>query len=241
MYEEEKFGWRSYKYRIIVITLVWVLAIIFRDSEPWEISGAITAAILVSTIVWALGSQENELRYQNDSQIFCENGLHFSYHPHAIQKKGKWTMVAGGGFSAGGIEWKSGEGTVIFPTVLMEVPATNPPKVLHLKAGPIKCSLDELPQEVRDVILHGPFGYFKAPYFFTVTPIVKDDGDEDIRAAILKLSNTEAEMKDLNKQVTERDRIIRQLLALREEIKDFHRPWYKKFLGGGPPKQGVED
>lgn len=241
MYEEEKFGWRSYKYRLIFIGFVWLLAIVFRDSwGPPAIGGTILAAIFLSLVCWVLGAEENELRYQNSSQIFCENGLHFSYHPHAVHTKGKYTIIAAGGFSTGGIEWKSGEGTLVFPTVLLQAAATNPTKVLHLRAAPIQCSNDALPQGVRDYIAHAGFGYFKSPYYFTITPIVAEGEDQEFRDAIIKLSSTEGELKDLNKQVTERDRIIRQLLALREEIKDFHRPWYKKFLSSGGPKQEEE-
>jgi len=238
MYEEEKRGWRVYKYRLIFMGFVWLLAIVFRDSwGPPSISGTILAAAFLSVVFWGLAAETNELRYRNSSQIFCENGLHFSFHPHAVHHKGKWTVIAAGGFSAGGLEWKSGEGTLVFPSELLQVAAIKPPKVLHLRAAPIQCSKDALPQEVRDYIMHSGFGYFNGPYYFTITPVVNEGGDGEIKAAIKKLSENESEIKDLNTQVSERDRIIRDLLALREEMRDYKRPWYKKFIGSGEKKE----
>ena len=234
MYEEKKFGWRAYKFRLLFIGFVWILAIAFRDSMgPPDISSAVLLALFFSLVVWGLGAWENELRYQTPSHIVAENGLHGSFHPFAAHHKGKWTMVAMGGISAGGIEFKGGEGTLVFPSALLQKPGTNPPKILHLRGAPCKCSIDALPQEVRDYIVNAGFGELKAPYYFTQTPIVDPGEDEKFKDAIIALSKTEGEIKDLNAQISEQGRIIRNFMDLHAEIQDALKPkWYRRVFGG---------
>jgi len=238
MYEEEKRGWRTYKGRLIFIGLIWLFVFVLNQMGELSTSGMFIAGSFASLVGAWLGSQVNELRYQNSSQIFCENGLHFSYHPHAVHHKGKWIMVAVGGVSAGGLEWKKGEGTLIFPTTLLQATATDPPKVLYLRGAPSQCSKDALPQMVQEYFVHGGFGYFKEPYYFTITPVVEDGGDQDFKNAIISLSKTEGEIKDLNMQISEQARIIRNFMNLHAEVRDFLRPkWYKRLLGKSDEKQ----
>lgn len=238
MYEEKKFGWRAYKFRLIFIGFVWIIAIVFRDSMgPPDISSALLLAGFLSLVVWGLGAWTNELRYQTPSHIVAENGLHFSFHPFAMHHKGNWNMVAVGGISAGGIEFKGGEGTLVFPANLLQKSGTNPPKILHLRAAPSKCSIDALPEGVRNYIATSGFGELNGPYYFTQTPVVDAGADKEFRDAIIEISKNESAVTDLNKQVADKDKVIRNLLAMNEELRDFRRPWYKKFLPGGEKKE----
>lgn len=236
MYEEKKFGWRAYRFRLIIIGLVWLLAIFFHGRMgPPDIGGMWILAIIISLLVFVLGAWENELRYQTPSHIVFENGMHYSFHPFSMHRIGRWIAIAVGGVSAGGIELKGGEGTVIFPAELMGTTSTNPVKIIHVRAAPIKCSEDALPQEVRAYIPN--FGELKAPYYFTITPVVESE-DKTLKDAIVKLSEAETDMTNLNTQVSERDRLIRKLLSLKEEIRDY-KTWRDrfKFLAGGKKEE----
>jgi hypothetical protein len=233
MYDEEKkFGWSSYKNRIIILSATWILAIIFRNSwGSWNYSTSITLAIIFSLAVWVAGAWENELRYQTPSQIVAENGLHGSFHPFALHHKGKHVIVAVGGISAGGFEMKGGEGTWVFPSMLLYRSAVNPSKILYVQGAPCKCSIDALPVDVRDYIINSGFGELKGPYYYTQTPLISTDDDADLAGRIKKMAGDEETIKDLQTQIAERDKIINRLIRIHEQVKDFKSNWRRKIFG----------
>lgn len=232
MYEEEKGGWRDYKGRLLTLGIAWIFLIVMVYTKHLNTDQMFIGGGFFSLMVMWLGAQQIEFRYENSSQIFCDNGMHFSFHPNCVHHKGKYHIVALGGFSTSGIEWKSGEGTLVFPSALLEKSSANPQKILHLRGAPTQCSKDSLPREVRNYIVRSGFGYFKAPYFFTLTPSVDAGNDDELRDAIIKLSNTEGEMKDLNLQISKQEKVIMSLLDLHADVRDALKPkWYQRIFG----------
>lgn len=238
MYEDEKGSWQDYKKRLITLGIAWLFLIAMTYTKHLDMNQALIGGVFFSLAIMWIGAQQIEFRYENLSQIFCDNGRHFSFHPDCVHHKGRYHIVAVGGFSTSGMEWKSGEGTLIFPSALLEKPSSNPPKVLHLRTAPVQCSEDALPQEVRSYILRSGFGFFKKPYYFTITPSVDGSGDEDLKQAILDLSKNEGEMKDLNMQVAKQEKVIQSLLDLHADVRDALKPkWYHKVFGRKETKE----
>jgi len=147
--------------------------------KPLALAGGIGLLIIFCTMLWG------EIRY--NSPQFISPTVHGSVDDYDLSPSGKYAIVPIGSCKAFFYYQRGGEKTVVVPADALKWVGSN----LVCHASPTECTLEELPAEVRPIVVHG--SEYKRPYFFT--PLITGNPGENPPS---NLAQIEAEIRSQN-------------------------------------------